>query len=122
MNQGGTIVVAMQRLLDLFVEHCNERTTLEELRQLLLERNSWRKAHDLFQRIRLKTLEATRQGDHLLEAQYLFEEICAKTIYNLSGQPAPFDADSPYWIVPTAFGLARKLRLEDREIIQIIAH
>jgi hypothetical protein len=62
-----------------------------------------------------------RQGNQMLEAQYQFEEFCAKTVYNLSGESAPFDADSPYWIVPSAFRLARMLQIDDQEILQIIA-
>ena len=121
MNQGD-IIGSMQSLLDFFAKHCGERTTMDELRQLLQERGRWRKAHDLFQRIRHKSLDANRRGDQLLESQYLFEEVCAKTIYNLSGQPAPFDMDSPYWILPNAFALARKLQIEDRDILQMIVH
>lgn len=68
-------------------------------------------------RIGKKALAAERQGDRLLQRQYLFEEICAKTLYNLSGQPAPFDADSPYWIIPNAMAFARKLGIEDREVL-----
>ena len=40
-------------------------------------------AHALFDRIRQKTLVAERAGESDLAAQYLFEEICAKTLYNL---------------------------------------
>jgi len=111
----------IQNLLDFFAGYCTERTTLDELRQLLPEHDHWQKAHDLFQRIRRKTLDATKQENRLLEAQYLFEEVCAKTIYNLSRHDAPFDPDSPYRIVPNAFALARRLRVDDREIVQIIA-
>jgi hypothetical protein len=119
MNQGG-IIVRMQSLLDFFAEYCAERTTMDELRQLLPVRDRWQRAHDLFQRIRRKNLDAHLRGDQLLESQYLFEEVCAKTIYNLSGHSAPFDADSPYWIVPNAFALARTLQIDDREVLRII--
>jgi hypothetical protein len=93
---------------------------MDELRQLLPVRDRWQRAHDLFQRIRRKNLDAHLRGDQLLESQYLFEEVCAKTIYNLSGHSAPFDADSPYWIVPNAFALARTLQIDDREVLRII--
>jgi len=61
------------------------------------------------------------RGNATLESQALFEEICGKTLYNLSEEPAPFDADSPYWIVPNALHLARKLGVEESEIIRIVA-
>jgi hypothetical protein len=111
----------MQSLVNYFTQHCVERSTLNELWEILMERNRWWEAHDLFQRIRRKNLEAARQGDQILEAQYHFEECCAKTVYNLSGESAPFDADSPYWIIPCAFRLARMLQIDDQEFLQIIA-
>lgn len=51
------------------------------------------------------------QGDELKLAQCAFEEICAKTLYNLSGEPAPFDADSPFWVIPLAINLGANLGL-----------
>jgi hypothetical protein len=80
----------------------------------------WQKAHGLFQRIRAKSLRAIRTNDKILEAQYNFEEVCAKTLYNLAGASAPFDADSPYWIAPTAIVLARLLKMEDAEVLRIV--
>ena len=63
---------------------------------------------------------AQRSADPLLEAQYLFEEACAKTLYNLSGGAAPFDAYVPFSVVPNAFTLARRLGIGDLEIVQAI--
>jgi hypothetical protein len=57
----------------------------------------------------------------LLEAQLRFEEICGKTLYNLGGQSVPFDADSPYWVVPNARKLARALGVGDSEVTRIVA-
>ena len=85
------------------------------------DHSRWSKAHGLFDRIRRKTLVAERAGDQTLTAQYLFEEICAKTLYNLSGSSAPFDADSPYWIVPNAFALARRIGVEASEVLAVVA-
>lgn len=44
----------------------------------------------------------------------------AKTLYNLSGEPAPFDRDVPFKVVPNAFVLARRLKVSDTEIVRII--
>ena len=55
-----------------------------------------------------------------LEAQYIFEEVCAKTLYNLANAAAPFDADSPYWIVPNAIALARLLNIDDAEVLRVV--
>jgi hypothetical protein len=79
----------------------------------------WRYAHDLFSRIRGKTLRVEREADELLLHQYGFEEICAKTLYNMSGHimgkefPYPFDDDSPFWVIPIAVGFARALGIAD---------
>ena len=88
---------------------------------MLPEEASWRKAHDLFDRIRDKTLSADQRGDHLRIVQYCFEEICAKTLFNLTDTNAPFDEDSPYYVIPHALRLARALNLSDAAVIEVIA-
>jgi len=112
---------AMTKFVEMFGARTTDRSTLDELQQMFAHRGTWHKAHDLFQRIRLKNLEASRRGDVRLEAQYCFEEVCAKTLYNLTGRPAPFDADSPYWIVPNALATARHLGINERDIVTIVA-
>jgi len=109
------------RLIDLFAEKCSDRSTLDELRRMVDDVNSWPQAHNLFTRIRRKTLEVGEHGDARARCQYLFEEVCAKTLYNLSGNTAPFDADSPDWIVPNAFSLALQLMIPKAEITGIVA-
>jgi hypothetical protein len=111
----------MKRLIEVFAARSHDRSTLDELHRMIGDRRTWHKAHDLFQRIRQKTLAAERRKDQLADCQYLFEEVCAKTLYNLSGRPAPFDADSPYWIVPNALSLARRLNIDESEITKIVA-
>ncbi len=121
MHRVARIVVDLNRLLALFAPHCSDRETLDELVRMVSDHTVWPKAHDLFQRIRRKTLDAERERDRALAAQYLFEEVCAKTLYNVSQSPAPFDADSPYWIVPNAFAFARALRMDDSRVLEIVA-
>jgi hypothetical protein len=115
------IILAIRGLCEVFVPHTQDRGTLDEIVAISLDRSRWRTAHDLFQRIRAKNLKATKKGDARLEAQYRFEEVCAKSLYNLSNEPAPFDADSPYWIIPNAIGFARRAGINDAEIIRIVA-
>jgi hypothetical protein len=55
-----------------------------------------------------------------LEAQYQFEEVCAKTLYNLGRNPAPFDPDVPFRIVPAAFAFARLVNISDAEVVNMI--
>ena len=113
----------MKRLIETFAARVKDRSTLDELYQMIGDHRTWQKAHDLFRGIRQKTLDAERRKDRCADCQYLFEEACAKTLYNLSGhpQPAPFDEDSPYWIVPNALSLARRMSIDEAEIIRIVA-
>jgi hypothetical protein len=46
-------------------------------------------------------------------AQYHFEEICAKTLYNMANEPAPFDPDAPFWVLPLALKLGQMLGITD---------
>lgn len=121
MNYGGAIIKDISRLLELFSLHCTERETLEWLRRAVSDRTKWVKAHGVFDQIRNKTLKAKRTGNASLSAQYLFEEICAKTLYNLSGAPAPFDSDSPYWVVPNAITLARHIGVSDAAVLACVS-
>jgi hypothetical protein len=116
-----TVTAAMQNLIAVFAPRCADRTTLSELSEMIVQgRAEWQRAHQLFQRIRQKTLAAGRSGDSVREAQYLFEEVCAKTLYNLSGGDAPFDAHVPFKIVPNAIAFARQLNIADSEVVQAI--
>ncbi|AXK71265.1 hypothetical protein DWG18_02475 [Lysobacter sp. TY2-98] len=96
-------------LVWLFEPKCQDRGTLLELAEKADNPARWKDCHELFQRIRAKSLEAEQRDDLVRSAQYSFEEACAKTLYNLSGEPAPFDADSPLKIAPRAISLAQYL-------------
>jgi hypothetical protein len=117
---GMTIIDALKRLTLIFAEKSTDRRTLDELHQMAGDRGSWSDAHDLFQRIRRKTIEAERLGDAKLTAQYAFEEACAKTLYNLQRSPAPFDPDSPYWIIPNALVTARHFEIDENKIVSAV--
>jgi hypothetical protein len=122
MNYGGRILSHISALVELFAAHCRDRSTLDVLSAVTSDRGRWSTAHTLFQGIRTKTLNAEKSGDSAAFAQYQFEEACAKTLYNLSGGAhAPFDSDSPYWIVPTAFALAERLGVSNSEVTRRIA-
>jgi len=121
MNQRANIILAIRGLCELFASRSEDRTTLDEIVRMSSDRARWKAAHDLFQRIRAKNLKMSKRNDARMEAQYGFEEVCAKTLYNLSGESAPFDPDSPYWIIPNAFTFARRVGIDDSEVIRIIA-
>jgi hypothetical protein len=99
----------MLEMLATFESACEDRDTLRQLSVMASNREKWRNGHALFQEIRRKTLNAEKRGDELALAQHAFEEICAKTLYNLSYSPGPFDADSAFWVVPLGVDLGRRL-------------
>ncbi|HEX2222915.1 MAG TPA: hypothetical protein VHN15_01770 [Thermoanaerobaculia bacterium] len=114
------VIEPMLALLSLLGSHCSDRSTLDELFTSANDQQLWRNGHHLFQRIRQKTLIAERAGDEAALAQCLFEEVCAKTLYNLSGGEAPFDADSPSWILPNALVLARVAGIREEEVLRCV--
>jgi len=120
VNRSGRILADLEALLDLFDRSCKDTATIRELQDVLKTKAKWVRAHDLFQKIRKKTISAERNNDVLLLAQYRLEEAIAKTIYNLGNFSAPFDSDSPYWVVPAALALARKLLLDDSQVTRIV--
>lgn len=67
----------------------------------------------MFSEIRQKTLAAEKRNDQLGLALYSFEEICARTLYNMTREPAPFDPDSPFWVLPLALELGQMLGITD---------
>jgi hypothetical protein len=121
MNRDGRIVSDVKKLIGLLSSHCEDRATLDALYAMVTERSSWSKAHSLFDKIRQKTLHAERNADPRLLTQYNFEEICAKTLFNLSMSQAPFDADSPYWIIPRALAFARHVGISDSQILACVS-
>ena len=105
----------IKKLVSLFLPLCNDRETLLALHSMVEDQNLWHEGHSLFQNIRFKTLGSEKSGNRLNNIQYCFEEACAKTLYNLSGSSAPFDADSADWIHPNALALAKALNISDPE-------
>lgn len=70
----------------------------------------WHEGHDVFDDVRSLTLleERLRTSD-VYRALLYVGEIAAKIIYNASGSPAPFDADSPWWLASNARAFATSL-------------
>ncbi len=108
---------AIGELVAFFLPHCADRSTLTELSVMASVPAQWREAHKLFSRIRDKTLKADTANNRRLQLQYSFEELCAKTIYNIadhsegfsSAYLPPFDENSPLYVVPAAIALSREL-------------
>ncbi|MET4068988.1 hypothetical protein ABID58_003786 [Bradyrhizobium sp. S3.2.6] len=107
------ILAAILAPLTFFEGRCEDKETLRGLIVLANDKSRRKQAHALFTEIRKKTLAAGKRDDQLALAQYAFEEICAKTLYNLTGEPAPFDPGSPFWILPRALELGRMPGITD---------
>ncbi len=86
---------------------------------MISDESSWPKAHDLFDRVRRKSLAADGNDQRVL-TQYCFEEACAKTLFNMTDTDMPFDEDAPYWVVPEALRLAGQLGIDKAEITKIV--
>ena len=115
-----SMIGQMLRLVEVFAGCVDDRSTLDDLHRMIGDKNSWHKAHDFFSRVRRKSLAADR-ADMRTIAQCNFEEACAKTLFNMTGTDAPFDAYAPYWVVPQALRLARRLGIDETAITTIVA-
>jgi hypothetical protein len=115
------IITAMLAPLGFFETRCEDEEILRKLITLANDRSRRKNAHALFSEIRQKTLAAEKRNDQFALPQYNFEEICAKTLYNMTGEPAPFDLDSPFWVLPLALELGQMLGVTDaREISPLL--
>ena len=114
-----SMIGQMLRLVEVFAECVNDRSTLDELHRMIGDKGAWRHAHGFFDRVRRKSLAADR-SDLQTIARCNFEEACAKTLFNITDTAAPFDAYAPYWVVPQALRLARHLGIDETEITKIV--
>lgn len=111
----------MLKLTELFcarVQGRESRESLNELHRMIGDEDSWKLAHDFFDKIRRRSLDS---DERQAKAQCFFEEACAKTLFNMTDTRIPFDEDAPYWVVPRALRFARQLGIEEREITDVVA-
>jgi hypothetical protein len=108
-------------LLKLFEGRVLDPETHIWVTELVADEARWPEAHDIFDRVRRRTIEAIKKKDHARASQYGFEEVCLKTLYNETPTEMPFDPESPYWIARNAVGFARAVGIPDSEVINIIA-
>ena len=103
------ILTEMFSMLTLFASKCTDKTTLRKLIELANDPARLSEGHVLFEEIRGKTLAAEKRKDESAVVQYAFEEMCAKTLFNLTHPAAPFDADCAFWVLPWAVHLGARL-------------
>lgn len=77
------------------------RAEYGELISILREPKRWKEAHAQFSKIRVNvTLPSERHWRKNLDSYFVYvAENAAKTAYNCSGEPAPFDEDSYEWLL-----------------------
>ena len=120
MNHGGKIIPQMKQLAQLFAERVPDRQPLDELAELIGDRSRWHKAHALCAHVGHRMERATKMDDATRSAQCDFETACLKTLFNMTQSAAPFDPDSPYWIVPCALNFAHKVGIDESKIVRIV--
>ena len=80
---------------------------IDAVSALARDRSLWIRAHDAFDAVRVLALREERRRTHAAYEALLFvAENTAKTLYNASGGPAPFDDDSPWWLAANARSFA----------------
>jgi hypothetical protein len=118
-------------LLRLFHDRAPDRETNTRVISLIADQGKWARAHDLFDEIRDLGLRATgdagrppvpkEQIDWVLVAQYVFEELCLKSVFNETDTKYPFDPCSPYWVAGAAIQFARGIGVPIEDVILVIA-
>jgi hypothetical protein len=108
------------KLLRLFADRVPDAESNGWVVEVASDEDRWHDAHNYFDKVRNRNLEAITEKDAVRQAQYYFEEMCLKSIWNETDTHAPFDSDSPYWVVPSAVNLARALGMVDATVLEVI--
>ena len=89
------------RILERLLPQVSFRDEYGELISILREPNRWKEAHAQFNKIRVNiTLPSEAHWRKTLDSYFVYvAENAAKTAYNCSGEPAPFDEDSYEWLL-----------------------
>lgn len=104
---------SIREMIAYFLPYCDDKITLQILLRMSECLEPWDEAGALYERIRKKTVIARNKNDTRARAQYAFEEVCAKTLYNMSKPDSPFIDDTPFWVIPLGFRFACALELPD---------
>lgn len=114
-------IADIQALLDLFETQVPDKESNRLVAKFAHDKSRWYKAHGLFTTIRDRNLRAIKNGEKDKECQYCFEEACAKTLYNVTRSSAPFDPDSPYWVLKNALILAKQIGVSIEQVVEAVA-
>ena len=120
------MIIEIRKLCELFMGACKDTETMKRIVDICLaveqrkNTSRYRDAKPLFDDIRHKSLDSTNMLNSTAQCQYIFEEKCAKSLYNMHEQYGGFDADSPFYIIPCALELGRKIGIPDERILEIV--
>ncbi len=109
-------------LLQLFRGRAPDPETNAWVIALATDRNKWPGAHDLFSRIRQRSLDTEdhEEGARVRWSQYVFEELCLKSLYNETHPRDPFDPSSPSFVTGFAIRLARAIGVPVPDVLGIV--
>ncbi len=113
---GLEVGTSIEALLHLFSNKVPDQESNQQL-LALAESKKWSSAHALWGQVRDRCLRASKSNDDIRCQQYRFEESCLETLYNDTDPDDPFDSISPYWVVPSALGLATTLSIPIDDVI-----
>ena len=88
-------------IVERLLPHVTPRQEYQELVSILRDPARWKEAHAQFTKIRVN-ITLPSESHKMTNLDYYFTyvaENAAKTAYNCSGQPAPFDEDSFRWLL-----------------------
>lgn len=114
-------VADIQALLRFFQDKVPDKDSNRHVQDYANDKSRWFMANELFATIHEMNLKTIKEGDQDKACQYNFEEVCAKTLYNITGPDSPFDPDSPYWVIKNALVLAKALGVPAEEVVNIVA-
>jgi hypothetical protein len=86
-------------------------TSILDLYPIIDDKNRWKEAHEQFTKIRVFGLANKKYKP---EIYIRLAELVAKVTYNASGEPAPFDKDSGYYI--PSFALKASEHFNDNKL------
>lgn len=99
-------------VLELLAQKTRSLDVVQDVIQLARDHMQWSSGQGVFQRVREAVLSLEHRGVRQDAPEYmilLLAEGVAKLSYNCSGEEAPFDADSGWWIPSIALSLLARL-------------
>jgi hypothetical protein len=114
----GRIVLEILRL---FQERFPDAESSACVTELAMASDRWSAAHAVFGEIRGRAQAAAEVRDAVRCAQYDFEELCCKAMYNAAtSADDEFDSSSPFFVAGAALKLARAVGLPVEVIVDLL--